>query len=105
MIKIRLQPTQTFDEAVAVARDALRRSRDGETVECDGTDLQSLAFRLLIAQGEMLPSEIALSAPDGAPIPLDERGTPEWWPDGLFADAHLAFLAIRRALAGRKETP
>ena len=103
MIRIQLQPTQTFDEAVAVARDALQRSRAGEAIECDGTDLQTLAFRLLIARGEMLPSEIELSAPDGRAIPLDDRGTPAWWPKDLFTDSHVAFLAIRRALSGRAQ--
>jgi len=35
-------------------------------------------------------------------IELNDRGTPDWWPEGIFAEAHQEFKAIRKALALRE---
>ncbi len=35
-------------------------------------------------------------------IELNDRGTPDWWPEGIFAEAHQEFKAIRKALSLRE---
>lgn len=60
----------------------------------------------------MHPDEVALyfvdEINDGPgsivkPIALNDRGTPDWWPKGVFAENQAEFYAIRQELANKVE--
>ena len=69
------------------------------------SDVFVLRVRRRVAEGTLSPADVALVwvEPDGTekPIPLNDRGTPTWWPKGVGYEANEEFHAIRRALADR----
>lgn len=76
-------------------------------VTCTHSDPFILRIRRRIAEGTLSPTDVSLVwvEPNGTekPIPLNERGTPAWWPKGVFAEAQVEFHEIRRALHARGE--
>ena len=74
-------------------------------VVCTHSDVFVLRLRRRIAEGALKPSDVALVwvEQDGTekPIPLNDRGTPEWWPEGVHAESQAEFHAMRRALNAR----
>ena len=68
------------------------------------SDAFVLRVRRRVAEGALAAGDVAILWVDGAtvrPIALNDRGTPDWWPAGVFLEAHEEFAAIRRALAAR----
>jgi predicted ATPase len=102
-----LHPSLHGEVADRIIRDA--QPADGllarRRAVCTHSDPFVLRVRWRIAEGTLPPAEVALVwvLPDGSEtaIPLNDRGTPEWWPKGVFAEAQEEFHAIRRALAER----
>ena len=73
------------------------------------SDALTLRVRAALAERRLSPEQVRLYFVDDASsghtgsivreIRLNDRGTPDWWPDGVFAEPHLEFKRIRRALA------
>jgi hypothetical protein len=79
---------------------------------CTHSDVFVLRIRRRIAEGTLSPFDVAFVwvEADGTekPIPLNDRGTPAWWPKhadrtSVGAEAAVEFHALRRALAARGE--
>lgn len=75
------------------------------------SDALVLRVRREVAAGRMTPDDVKLyfveesrDARGGSvvkPIHLNDRGTPAWWPRGVFAESQAEFHEIRRELAKR----
>jgi len=71
-----------------------------------------LRIRLALAEQRLSPEQVKIyfveenrDRHEGSivkAIELNDRGTPDWWPEGIFAEAHQEFKAIRKALALRE---
>lgn len=70
-----------------------------------------LRIRAAIAEQRLSPDDVNLYVVEDHPdavgsrvrrIPFDDRGTPEWWPRGLFAEPADEFRRLMRALARRE---
>ena len=98
-----LHPSLHGDAADHILRDAATDPRP--RVVCTHSDVFVLRIRRRIAEGTLSPADVALVwvEADGEerPIPLNDRGTPEWWPSGVFAESTEEYRAIRRALRSR----
>mgnify|MGYP006276077949 CR=1 FL=1 len=73
------------------------------TVVITHSDEFILRVRRRIAEKTVSPECVALYWVDentgvGRRILLNERGTPDYWPEGFFAESQAEFMAIRRAL-------
>lgn len=97
-----MHPMKHGDRADAVLPATLLT---GDVTVCTHSDVFVLRVRRRIAEGTHKPEDVALVwvEPDGTekPIPLNDRGTPAWWPKGVNAEAQDEFGAIRRALHAR----
>jgi predicted ATPase len=70
-----------------------------------------LRVRRALAENRLTPDQVRIyfieestDKDEGSiikPIVLNDRGTPDWWPDGIFTEAHREFQAIRKALSNR----
>lgn len=76
------------------------------------SDAFVLRLRREVAAGRLGPADVRLYFVDEGDgrggsgvreIPLNERGTPGWWPKGVFAEPQAEYHAIRRELARRDD--
>ncbi|MBK9648009.1 MAG: AAA family ATPase [Deltaproteobacteria bacterium] len=72
------------------------------------SDAMILRARVLVAEGKLRPDQVRVyfveESEQGGElreIKLNDRGTPDWWPKGVFAETQEEFLRLRRALAQR----
>lgn len=73
------------------------------------SDALLLRARALIAEGTVSSKDIAVyfvepstKGSEVRRIELDETGTPNWWPRGVFAEPTMEFRRIRRAIAKKE---
>ena len=76
------------------------------------SDVLILRIRRAIAEGRIAPGNVRLyfveETGQGSivrPIVLNDRGAPEWWPEGVFAEPQNEYFAIQKALSGRQGSP
>lgn len=88
--------------------DALVRFPDRWFIVETHSDPFVLRLRAAIAQERLKAADLRMyfveEAENGSSlkeIPFDDRGTPGWWPTGVFAEPQEEFLLIRRSLAER----
>lgn len=100
-----LHPSRHGDLADEAIADSVRMP----VVITTHSDVFVLRVRRRVAEGALVPAAVLLVwvEPDGSerPIPLNDRGTPEWWPKGVFAEAQAEFAEIRRVLNLRDREP
>lgn len=73
------------------------------------SDTLVLRLRRAIVEKRLLPTDVRLvfvdrTEADGStvkPITLNDRGVPDWWPQGVFSEANEEFAAMRRLLNER----
>ena len=72
------------------------------------SDVLVLRIRRAIAERRLSPGDVGIyfveDGEEGSqvrPIELNDRATPDWWPEGIFAEPQREYFAIRRALAKR----
>lgn len=89
---------------------ALMRSPERRFLVETHSDTFVLRLRREVAAGRLAPADVRLYFVDEGDglsgsivkeIRLDERGTPRWWPKGVFAEPQAEYYAIRRALSQR----
>jgi hypothetical protein len=69
------------------------------------SDTLVLRLRRAIVEKRLAPEDVRIvyvaSESEGStakPIRLNERGVPDWWPKGVFAEAQMEYMAMRRKL-------
>lgn len=85
------------------------RDADGTRLLVEShSDALLLRVRALIAEARISKDDVAVYFVEQAQrgswvrrIVLDQTGTPDWWPHGVFAEPTAEFRRIRRALANR----
>lgn len=77
------------------------------------SDALVLRLRREVAAGRLAPSDLRIyfvderaeprSGSKVREIPLNDEGTPAWWPEGVFAEPEREYFAIRRELRRRRD--
>lgn len=71
-----------------------------------------LRIRRALAERRLLPKQVKIyfieeNDNKGSivkPIKLNDRGTPDWWPQGIFTEAQKKFYVAREALGKREQS-
>lgn len=112
--ELHLHPAAHPEVAELLIARSLEPSAPGLLVETH-SDALTLRVRAAVAEGRLPAEHVQILYVDEQPpgkrgsqvrsIRLDDRGTPDWWPEGVFAEPHLEFKRIRRALLRRDGAP
>jgi hypothetical protein len=88
---------------------ARHRQPDSRLLVESHSDTLVLRLRRAIVEGRLEPDDVRLYVVDQSPrgatckaIHFNDRGVPDWWPQGVFSEAQAEYQAMRRVLAGRE---
>lgn len=109
--ELHLHPGAHALVAQALVERAIREPLQRFLIETH-SDAFVLRVRRAVAEGSLSPKDVRIYFVDESsderpgsipkPIALNEDATPDWWPQGVFAEPEEEYFAIRRALERRR---
>jgi hypothetical protein len=110
--ELHLHPRAHVAVAELLIETLLRRPSARFLVETH-SDVLVLRVRREIAAGKLSPRDVRVyfvdeDSAEGSrvkEVPLDERGTPTWWPKDVFGEPQAQYTALRRELVQRRLVP